>query len=412
MSAAPGVAARSWGRRAGLLTLGWLVALCALAAAGSARAEAKAPAEFFGVVPSEGLSEADFMAMETSGVRTLRLMFFWPVIEPSPGEFSWGSYDGLVKQAAEHDIRILPMLFGTPGWANFLAGRGKCDVLCAPNAEVSRDAFAAFAAALARRYGPGGEFWGGSPPGGAGGSGGGGNCGGLPVPILCRPEIAAPGARAEAPCECAEPLPITSWQIWNEQNSPKYYRPAPNPEDYAQLVTRAGAAIRGVDPAAEIVLGGMWGPPTADEVIPTDAYLRRLYATPGFAEAFDAVAVHPYAPNIRGLKQQMRIVRRTVKRAGDPSVAIWITELGWASGGPRNGLVKTRKAQARLLRKSFTYLLAKRRAWGIRGITWYSWSDVTAEQADCAWCPRSGLRSRSGAEKPAGKAFRRLALKR
>ena len=47
----------------------------------------------------------------------------------------------------------------------------------------------------------------------------------------------------------------------------------------------------------------------------------------------------------------MKLVRRTVKRAGDPGVGTWITELGWASGGPTNGLVKTPKAQARLLKR-------------------------------------------------------------
>ena len=352
-------------------------------------AEAKPPAEFYGVVPSEAVSPEDLAAMSESGVRTLRFMFFWPAIEESPGSFDWSAHDQLVRSAAENDIRIFPMLFGTPGWANLLAGRNSCGSICAPHADVTRNGFANFAKAAAERYGPGGDFW----------TASGGECG---IPELCPLE--------GAPCECVNPLPITTWQLWNEQNSPKYYRPGPSPQEYAKLIRAASSSIRGVDPAADIVLGGMWGPPGTDSVLPTVEYLEQLYSVPGIEGSFDSIAVHPYAPTISGVKDQMMRVRSAVRRAGDAGVGTWITEIGWASGGPKNGLVKTPKAQARLLRESFTYLIRKRRAWHIRGLTWYAWNDVTASQSDCAWCPKAGLRARSGAEKPAGRAYRQLAL--
>lgn len=377
-------------RRARAATLAALALLaCSLAVVAPSRAEAKAPPEFFGVVPSEAVTPADLDQMAASGVRTLRYMFFWPAIEPSPGSFQWASHDSLVVEAAKRGIRILPMLYGTPGWANFLAGQSGCGPVCAPEADSVRNGFGAFARAVVQRYGPDGDFW---------TAGSNGFC---PV-VLCPPQ--------GPPCGCTSPLPFTGYQVWNEQNSEKYYLPTPSPNAYAKLLTTASSAIRSVDPGAEIILGGMWGPPGANEVLQTAQYLKQLYAVPGIANAFDSIAVHPYAPTLDGVKQQMKLIRKTVKQAGDPGVGTWITELGWASGGPTNGLVKSPKAQARLLKKSFRYLIAKRKTWRIHGITWYSWSDVAPQEADCEWCPQSGLRSKSGAEKPAGRAYRRLAL--
>jgi hypothetical protein len=122
--------------------------------------------------------------------------------------------------------------------------------------------------------------------------------------------------------------------------------------------------------------------------------------------------VHPYSPNVAGVKDQMERARAAVRKAGDPNVSIWVTELGWASAGPREeGLVKSPRAQARLLDKSFRYLLSIRKAWRIRGVTWYSWRDASSRYTDCAWCPRAGLRTAVGAQKPAGVAFRKLALR-
>ncbi len=92
----------------------------------------------------------------------------------------------------------------------------------------------------------------------------------------------------------------------------------------------------------------MWGPPDADVVVRTVDYLKQFYAVPNIENAFDSIAVHPYSPSLAGMEAQMVRVRKAVKRLGDPNVGTWVTELGWASGGPKSeGLVKTPKAQAR-----------------------------------------------------------------
>ena len=376
-------------RRLGALLAASLAALALLSHAASPEpAEAKpGPSpEFFGVVSSAALTDTDFAQMSKTGVRTLRVMLSWSAAQPTPATLNWGAFDYFVGEAARHGIRVFPTIYGTPSWAHFVSGTDTCDASCAPSEDASRTAFANFARLAVERYGPGGEFWEPSSQ----------------CPLLCPTE--------PAPCGCTTPLPVRSWQIWNEQNSPKYYRPAPNPANYAHLLFEAAGAIRGADPNAEIVLGGMWGPPGTAAVMPTAKYLKKLYAVSGVENVFDAVAVHPYAASLRGVTDQVRRVRKVAGAAGDGNVGTWITELGWASAGSRSlGLVKTPRGQARLLTKSFGALIAKRRAWRIRGITWYSWRDVAADASDCLWCPYSGLRTKTGSAKPAGRAFKRVA---
>ena len=382
-------------KRQAAVALAGVAVLFAFAAAATERAEAKpprvkAPREFFGVVPAVHPEAVDYAQMQKMGVGTLRTLLAWPVIEPSPGSYDWTYFDDVVARAAQHGIRVFPTIYGSPSWPNVFDGRGDCGAGCAVDGPAGRNAWMEFIRAAVKRYGPGGEFW----------TGSGGQCG---LPPLCPYQAPA--------CGCGQPLPIRTWQVWNEQNSPKYFHPRPNPAAYASLVSTAASAIRSVDPSAQIVLGGMWGPNDTDAVMPTARYLRKLYAVPGIKAAFDAISVHPYSPTLSGFKDQIDKARAVMRKARDRRTGIWITELGWASGGPREeGLVKTPRAQARLLDKSFRYLLAKRKAWRIRGITWYSWRDATSEQTDCLWCPRAGLRALGGGPKPAGNKFRKLAL--
>lgn len=372
------------------------LATLALVAAGSAlaaedAAAAKAPREFFGVVPVLTPEGAEYAQMASMGVGTMRILVSWPAHEPGPGDYKWEGLDRAVASAAAHGIRVFPTIYGTPGWVNLFDGRANCGPGCAPRSSAGLAAFANFMRALVQRYGPGGDFW--SPSGG-----------GCVLPPLCPYEGAA--------CNCEKPLPIRSWQLWNEQNSPKYFGPTPNPVDYAKLVGAAAGAIRSVDPKAEIVLGGMWGPMDTDAVIPTPRFLKRFYSVPGIEATFDAIAIHPYAPNMSGVKDQLKRARDTVRKAGDRKVGLWITELGWASAGPKSqGLVKTPNGQARMLDKSFRFILKKRRAWRIRGVTWFSWRDASNKHSDCAWCARAGLQTKTGAPKPSGRAFKKLALR-
>ena len=54
------------------------------------------------------------------------------------------------------------------------------------------------------------------------------------------------------------------------------------------------------------MLGGMWGPNSAREVVmPTKAYLEKLYKL-GADDDFDSIAIHPYANNASRLGRPAR----------------------------------------------------------------------------------------------------------
>jgi polysaccharide biosynthesis protein PslG len=363
--------------------------LVASLAIGAGAAQAKGPV--FGVVPQDGAlpSAGDLGLMRSGGASSIRLLLDWATIEGTQGSYNWGATDVVVRRATKHDVEPLFFLYGTPDWAAHQDGRscaGDCSIY-APSSAATRDAFARFAGAAVERYGPNGDFW------------------RAPAPT------ASPRPPNERPCRCSVAHPIRAWQIWTEQNSPKYFAPEVDVAGYAQMLIGASAQIKAVDPGADVVLGGMWGPPSASNAVtPVSRYLRRLYEVPGIESSFDSIALHPYAPDFARAMKAVKTARKTVARAGDPKAGTWITEIGWAAGGPRaNAYVKGRQGQARLLSRTLSELRRKRHAFRLRGVFWYTWRDKGGGAAICEWCGHSGLRTKRGSAKPAWRAFTQVA---
>ena len=356
-----------------------LVAAALAGLSGGDRGEASRAAHggfVFGVIPQQNLNGKDFKAMRNGGITSLRLAMYWPLVQPQPGSFNWAGYDDLVAKAAREEIEVLPYLYGSPYWAARYDGFN-CTEDCtkyAPASQATRDAFGYFAAEAVRQYGPGGRFW---------------------------------AAHPDLPYK-----PIDTWQIWNEQNSAKYFAPAPDVDSYTRLLGTTAIWILTTDPNAKLVLGGMWGPQDTSQVISTATYLKRLYRRENARDVFDAIGIHPYASGLEGVIDQIRAVRRVTRRSGDGRVGILVTELGWASEGPDgHHLVKGRRGQARILTETYEMLLERRREWGIDGAYWYAWKD-TPDSAICLWCAGAGLRSLGGGPKPAWRSLKRVALAR
>jgi hypothetical protein len=331
-----------------------------------------------GVVPQQELGPGDMQLMHSGSIESFRLFINWSEVERIPGVHDWSTSDAAVAVAATEGITVLPFLYGTPGWAAALDGRQCSGAECAPFAprsDVTRAAFANFASAAVARYGPEGTFW------------------------LTHPELPR--------------TPITGWQVWLEQNSPTYFAPQPDVRSYAELLGAAAGAIRGVDPAAEVVLGGMWGADSVkDAVVPAGRYLKRLYREPGVKANFDSIALHPYARKLSGVFEQIKAGRAAAKRAHDRKAGLWVTELGWASSGPKKeNLVYGARKQAQLLKRAFASLHRKRRAWRVRGVYWYAWRDTPAADAICVWCPGAGLFALDGTPKPAWNTLTTLAAR-
>jgi polysaccharide biosynthesis protein PslG len=343
-----------------LLTAVIVLILVALASR-PAVTQAAVPGEFFGVSAVNPQPD-DFERMGEADVGTYRMSLGWPTVQSAKDDpYDWTVPDFGVSRAVSNGMQPLPVAAGSPGFAG---ATRQTPPLGSTSARVG---WQRFLTAAVERYGPDGEFWRLNP--------------GVPY------------------------RPVRAWQIWNEPNTEWFWRPKPSPRKYAELLELSATAIRRADPSAQIVLGGMFGFPTGDKSIAMPRFLKRLYRPRSARKSFDAVALHPYGGTLPDMKYQISRARRIMDSNRDRRTPIWITEIGWATDGPRKWpLVTSRKGQAKLLKKSFKLLLARRQRFGIRRVIWFVWRDYL-ENPSCGWCGSAGLLDRNGKPKPSWSQF-------
>jgi hypothetical protein len=328
--------------------LGLVAALATFAAAQPAHA-----GSFHGVAAQGGLGPADFERMGQANVGLLRVTVPWDRVQPAKGgPLETGWLDAIVQGAAAEGVRVMLTLTGPGPTAGFTP----------PTSGAARSAYASVVRRLAERYGRGGSL--------------------------------------------GQPLPVTTYQIYNEQNG-FYWGRRPNPGAYAKLVKASSNQLKRADRRAEVVLGGMFGTPSARGSIKSWAYLNRLYRTRGVKRAFNTVAIHPYAPGRRGITYQIKKVRKVLKRNHDKGTRLRITEIGYGSAGGGHPLNKGLQGQARALRSAVRLLEQKKRKYKITGFNWFSWQDNPG--GGCAFCPSSGLLRADETPKPSYNAFSQLA---
>ena len=334
-----------------------------------ALSEAKPPRTFFGVAPQTTLGSADFARMKQGKVGTLRIPFSWPAVQPAgPGGFDWSTIDPLVAGAASNGVTVQPFLSGSPFWIAHLDGHSCSGSECtafAPAGDAGLSAWSGFVSAAVERYGPGGSFWAANPD----------------VPQV----------------------PITVWQIWNEQNSPAFYAPKPSPKAYAKLLAAAAGAINARDASAEIVLGGMARLQGVKAAIPAADFLSKLYKVHGAKKNFDAVGVHPYGSRVKAIVEQVDAIRNTLVKRHDRKAGLYVSEIGWGSKKGGHALNVGAKGQANRLKESFKYFTKNRRKLHIQAVDWFSWMD--SPTTICKWCPSSGLFKAGLVAKPSWKAY-------
>ncbi|MGH2986859.1 MAG: hypothetical protein ACRDLO_09255, partial [Solirubrobacterales bacterium] len=179
---------------------------------------------------------------------------------------------------------------------------------------------------------------------------------------------------------------------------------------FAKLLDASSRGIKSVDRGAEIVLGGMFGTPLGGRKPGISAwrFLEELYDVKGSKRDFDGVAPHPYAAKLKKVKAQVNLLRDEMRAGGDRNAELWITEIGWGSGGPKNPLNRGSAGQASRLRQAFKFFKRKRRSWNVSTVVWYSWQDNLDDPNLCVWCPQSGLLTENGEEKPSYRAYVKL----
>jgi polysaccharide biosynthesis protein PslG len=325
--------------------------------------------QFFGVISTEQPSDSEFNTMGRGRVGTLRMLLYWATVEPNRGERDWALYDKLISNASAQGIRLLPVLFGSPSFAAQFATRP-------PVTPSARQAWASFVADAVNRYKPGGAFW-----------------------------QTAEWKIFSATHGNAPPMPITDWQLWNEQNSPSYWLPRVRAKSYGSFLKLSGAALHAADPQGHLVLGGMFTRPVQRRAVPLEKYIDDLYKVKKVKRAFDALAVHSYSTKPSGALKTVKSVRKVTKKNGDGGTPIWITEMGWASSGTPSRYTTTTEGQAQKLEASFSSLAANAGRLGIPTIIWYSFRDASPGGY---WLNRTGLFELNGTPKPAWNSYVRF----
>lgn len=350
--------------------------LCALALAallipfGSSSAAAQEPRGFWGLMPIQDPESSEFGRMARGNVETLRLLVVWPDVETAPGVYDWRRLDYFFASSAANGIEVLPFVYGTPAWAG-VDCQGLDPEACErvpPLSGAASSAWADFLKAVVARYGPQGSFW------------------------------------SETEDQFDVPyVPLRRVQIWNEPSSQFYWRPKPNPKQYAKLVRASHDAIAAVDPSVEVVLAGLFPKPVNSKKTGYSVFLPKLFGTKKFKKYFDIAAFHPYAGSIKQLRKQIKTMRRLMREGGVRNKPLWITEIGWGSAPPQANrpLIKGIDGQRALLEQSFDLLESKRSSWKLAGLVWYAWRDPGMDFELCLFCSSAGLFDVNGDPKPA-----------
>lgn len=219
----------------------------------------------------------------------------WREIERAPGDYAWGPLDQIVEAVAAHDLRLLVRV-------------GQAPAFYSPSGGLPRDpaALAAFAEAMARRYGN----------------------------------------------------RVAAYQIWSRQNLAAEHGGQVTLDDIGRYVETLAACYRRIKAAAPdaYVLAGAPAPTGADDSASAISDLRYYQASYSYGGGmigrfFDAqaveldsaahppVALWPARPRAapgggddpRRYFRHVEQVRQQMEAAGLGDRQIWITSLGWAT---------------------------------------------------------------------------------
>jgi hypothetical protein len=342
----------------------WIVVGAVLGVAALAGpANAAVPRSFAGIYDEDA---ANLPAEASAGVGIVRRPFDWSQVERSRGRYDFSPYDGFMAAAARAGVAVLPIVTGpTPAFWSSKPRNSRSKAVYPPK---SFAAYAAFARAAVRRYGPQGSFW------------------------RAHPELT--------------PLPIHSWQIWNEPNIPNWWRSGPSPRGYTRMLRVAYRAIKRVDRRAEVVAAGL---PNSKLGVPFLRFLSGMYRA-GAKRWFDTLAIHPYARRIRGLLRLAQLARQRMNRHGDRA-RLWVTELGWSTGGDASVFRVSEQGQAARISAALRGLIARRRSLRLRGFVVFRWKDAVAPPGlgkGDPWPLHAGLLRVDGSPKPSYDAFARI----
>lgn len=229
---------------------------------------------------------SELSALRQTGATLARSDALWEATEPTPPSggahrYDWAFDDSIAAGLAAAGLRWLPIIDYSAPWAESVPGREH-------SPPTSPADYAAYAAAVAGRYGPRGRFW-----------------------------SAHPGL---------QPQPADTYEVWNEPDNGSFWSPRPDAARYAELYLRARAAIHTVQPGARVLVGGLTHPAI---------FLPALVsAAPALRGQLDGVAIHPYAGTPDAVVGRVADSRQTLERLGMGALPLYVTEFGWTTSPP------------------------------------------------------------------------------
>ncbi len=240
--------------------------------------------------------------IQNLGFHWVKLQMPWKDVEPSPGDYQWGTWDEVIGAYSGADIKVLLSIPKAPDWA-----RPTGDNRSVEGPPADYNTFARFLGEVSQRY------------------------------------------KGQ----------VQAIEVWNEQNL--WYEgggaPMP-PEQYMVMLSAAYQAIKTADPGMIVISGAPTPVGNVSGVAIDDIeYLQAMYSA-GLKNVSDAIGAHPSgyncpagadwqtvqdptAASFRGpfenrhhswcFRGSMEGYRNVMIANGDGTKTIWPTEFGWAS---------------------------------------------------------------------------------
>jgi hypothetical protein len=291
--------------------------------------------------------DAQLAALAHTGATVVRSDALWEDTEREPPigslhRYDWSFDDLIAGSLAAHGLRWLPIIDYSAPWAKLVPGQNH-----SPPSSVSD--YAAYAAAVAARYGPGGLFW------------------------IEHPQL--------------RPLPVDSYEIWNEPDNSAFWYPSANPAAYASLYTSARDAITAVQPVAQVMIGGLTRPAW---------FLSAMLAgDPALRGEIDGVGIHPYAATSDGVLAGVRNARLAMRSDGLASVPLYVTEFGWTTDRTEQRDWAPENARPSYILRTFSTL--GHTDCGVAAVLLYAWATPERDPADAQdWFGISPPRANGG----------------
>ncbi len=143
---------------------------------------------------------------------------------------------------------------------------------------------------------------------------------------------------------------IPLYELGNEPDNPLFWQPAPDAAKFTQFLKKGYAVIKGIDPSARVISGGLT---SQDQT----AFVTAMYAN-GAKGSFDYFGYHPYSmpksPDNSFAFNQMNTLRQIMAK-NDDLKPIMVTEVGWATSAQTWGV--SEETQAGYISRVFTKIL-------------------------------------------------------